>query len=198
MPVRSIRQLNRSSMSLSDLLRKYKADSSTARLGRVKRHKQIAGIGQSGSIIEDRNNDLRARSLPRNIYVALRFPSTASGLRGRVSGIANQIDQCLFDMILIDLQHYVVRRRYSHSDTPLQLRKRVPPEPPATLHSASAQADPSIVDKLVKKRFRDSDRFSITSRSTFEVGSLARSIAQCSETASEAPRNRLDRRQRVV
>ena len=108
-------------MRLSDLLRKYKADSSTARLGRVKRYKQIAGIGQSWSIIEDRNNDLRPRNLPRNIYV--RYASIDRiRTQSRVSSIANQVNQCLFDMILVDLQHYVVRRRYSHSDTPLQLR----------------------------------------------------------------------------
>jgi hypothetical protein len=45
LPVRSICQLDRSSMGLSDLLREYKADSSTARLGRVKRYKQVAGVG---------------------------------------------------------------------------------------------------------------------------------------------------------
>ena len=51
-------------MRLSDLLREYKADSSAARLGCVERYKQIAGICQSGPIIENRDDDLRTAGLP--------------------------------------------------------------------------------------------------------------------------------------
>src|SRR5258708_6840452 len=71
LPVRSIVQLDRSSMRLSDLLRKDKADSGTTRLGRVKRYKQVARIGQSGSIIEYRDDDLGLAGLPRDIDVCL-------------------------------------------------------------------------------------------------------------------------------
>jgi hypothetical protein len=51
-------------MRLCDLLRKYKADSSATWLGCVKGHEQVAGIGQSRPIIENRDNYFRVAPMP--------------------------------------------------------------------------------------------------------------------------------------
>ncbi len=63
-------------MRLRNLLRKDQTDPCTAWLCRIKRHKQISGVGQSGPIVQDLNDYLCTCGLPSYLNMS-RVPINA-------------------------------------------------------------------------------------------------------------------------
>jgi hypothetical protein len=108
-------------MRLRNLLRKYQTDPCTTWLRRIKRHEQISSVGQPGPIVQDLNDYLCTRGLPSNLNMS-RVSINGIWTQRCIRRVAHKIDERLFDMVRIDLQHDVRRPRDSHSDTPLQLR----------------------------------------------------------------------------
>ena len=64
MRIGAIDQLNRAGMGQGDLLREHRTDARSARLGGVEGHKEIAGIGQAGTIVNDVDKGFILANLP--------------------------------------------------------------------------------------------------------------------------------------
>ena len=73
-------------MRFGNLATQNEANAGASRLGGEERDKQIGGVGQTWTVIDNQEFHLSAVLRPGNVNAAL-------GFQGRIGGIANQVDE---------------------------------------------------------------------------------------------------------
>src|SRR5690606_282688 len=106
--VGAILECNRTAVRFGDLAAEGEADARPVRLGREERHEQVCGVRKAAALVFDLDLDERPRLLPRHRHAA-------AGFERRVDGVAHEVDERLFELVLIAEQADVVGR--SDGDT---------------------------------------------------------------------------------
>ena len=121
--VGAVRQQQCAAVRFGDLAAEDQADPGAARLGREERHEQVAGVRQARAL------RLRPRAPPTAATQPAAVPADrhpAAGLAHGVDGVANEVDQQLFELVAVrlDRQRRTGLRRGSGAPFPASRRDR--------------------------------------------------------------------------
>lgn len=108
--VGAVLQRERAAMSFGDLPAEDQADAGAPGLGGEKRNKQVCGIGNAGTFIEHGQIEIGIAAGPFHAHATVQFLSG-------VDGVAEQIDEQLFELVAIRLQADIGAGRKLYGDT---------------------------------------------------------------------------------
>src|SRR5262249_41169163 len=92
-----VRESQRAPVGLGDLAGEHQADAGAAWLGREERHEQVGGALQARAFVVDADLDGTPLADPAHV-------DAAAGLECGVGGVAQQVDDELFDLVAVGLQ----------------------------------------------------------------------------------------------
>ncbi len=101
--LRAVLEAQRAAVRLGDLAAERQTDARAGRLGREERHEQVRRVRQPGSFILDGELQEAVDRLPVDPHLAAR-------LERRIDGVADDVDQQLFELIRIGFDLRRLRR----------------------------------------------------------------------------------------